>query len=170
MYPKEYIEYLVHFHGDRDYFECHEVLEEYWKSVSPKNKHSIWVGLILLAVSNYHHRRGNFGGAERTMQKSIDILNKNHQQLAELGLNAEKLFKELPSLLRDISLGANYLDYDMPIQDLSLITTCKEICNRRSLTWCKKSDLDNKEIVHRHSLRDRSPVIQERLKALNKHK
>ncbi|MEH7501602.1 DUF309 domain-containing protein, partial [Neobacillus drentensis] len=29
MYPTEYIQFLAHFHGDRDYFECHELLEDY---------------------------------------------------------------------------------------------------------------------------------------------
>ena len=27
-FPLKYIDFLVHFHGDRDYFECHEILEE----------------------------------------------------------------------------------------------------------------------------------------------
>ena len=36
VYPEAYIEYLMYFHGNRDYFECHEVLEEYWKEVSPR--------------------------------------------------------------------------------------------------------------------------------------
>ena len=58
-FPQKYIEYLVHFHGDRDYFECHEILEEYWKKIDNGNKESIWVGLIQLAVANYHHRRKN---------------------------------------------------------------------------------------------------------------
>ncbi|PAD68333.1 hypothetical protein CHH83_14265, partial [Bacillus sp. 7586-K] len=31
MYDQEYIDFLVHFHCDRDYFECHEILEEHWK-------------------------------------------------------------------------------------------------------------------------------------------
>lgn len=32
MYPTEYIQFLIHFHGDYDYFECHEILEGYWKT------------------------------------------------------------------------------------------------------------------------------------------
>lgn len=31
LYPTAYIKYLFHFHTDRDYFECHELLEEHWK-------------------------------------------------------------------------------------------------------------------------------------------
>ncbi|WP_313639078.1 DUF309 domain-containing protein, partial [Paenibacillus sp.] len=29
-YEPLYLEYLVYFNRDRDYFECHEVLEELW--------------------------------------------------------------------------------------------------------------------------------------------
>ncbi len=57
MYAKAYIEYLAHFHGTRDYFECHEVLEEHWKAVDPKNRSSVWVLLIQIAVSMYHARQ-----------------------------------------------------------------------------------------------------------------
>lgn len=53
MYPKAYIEYLVHFHSDRDYFECHEILEEHWKQ-DGRNKG--WLVLIQTAVAFYHYR------------------------------------------------------------------------------------------------------------------
>ncbi|WP_460291943.1 DUF309 domain-containing protein, partial [Bacillus cereus] len=38
MYPTEYIQFLIHFHGDYDYFECHEILEEYWKTKPRGNR------------------------------------------------------------------------------------------------------------------------------------
>ena len=31
-YPEAFISYLIEFHATRDYFECHELLEEYWKA------------------------------------------------------------------------------------------------------------------------------------------
>lgn len=37
MYPEAYIEYLAEFHGSRDYFECHELLEEHWKKTLREN-------------------------------------------------------------------------------------------------------------------------------------
>lgn len=168
VYPEEYINYLIHFHGDRDYFECHEVLEEYWKRIDPTDKQSIWVGFILLAVANYHHRRGNFRGAERTLNKSIYILEDNFHLIAGLGLDAEKLLKDLKSRLKDISLHTNYSSYYFPMIDLSLISRCKETCEKKGLPWGENSDLNKVEIVHRHSHRDRTAVIQERLEALKK--
>ncbi len=62
MYPKAYIDYLVEFHATRDYFECHEILEEYWKEDPPKKRKRYWVGFIQLAVALYHHRRQNTAG------------------------------------------------------------------------------------------------------------
>ncbi|WP_102274696.1 DUF309 domain-containing protein [Cytobacillus massiliigabonensis] len=169
MYPEAYIEYLIHFHGDRDYFECHEILEEYWKEVDPNNKQSIWVGLILLAVSNYHHRRENFLGAKKTMTKAISILKNEKNRLLHLGIDAEKLINDLLARQKALSLGNPYTSYTIPIIDSILISNCKSGCIERGFTWDSVSDLHNKRLVHRHSTRDRSNVIQERLDALNKN-
>lgn len=51
LYPKAYIDYLVYFHGLRDYFECHEVLEEHWKKDDKAERKKYWVGLIQIAVA-----------------------------------------------------------------------------------------------------------------------
>ncbi|QED50164.1 DUF309 domain-containing protein [Cytobacillus dafuensis] len=166
MYPKEYIEFLVHFHSDRDYFECHEVLEDYWKSVDPSNKSSIWVGFILFAVSNYHHRRGNYSGAKRTLSKSISIFNANMNQLSMLGLDKEKFLEDLGLIHNNISKGSNYFSYNLPIIDQSLLSQCKNKCQNDGQKWCSASNLENEQIIHRHLLRDRSQVIKERLFAL----
>lgn len=168
MYPKEYIEFLVHFHGARDYFECHEVLEEYWKKVDMYNKKSIWVGLILLAVANYHHRRENYNGAKRTLTKSIMILKEKDEQLSLLGIDAHKLLTLLHNHLQQIATAKHYTSYNLPIFDQELLFNCKQISAQKNLPWCKSSDLENEELIHRHCRRDRSEVIQERLYALKK--
>ncbi|KAB2338376.1 DUF309 domain-containing protein [Cytobacillus depressus] len=170
MYPQEYIDYLIHFHGDRDYFECHEVLEDYWKKVDPGNKSSIWVGLILFAVSNYHQRRGNISGAKRTLTKAIYILQMNERHLADLGLDGEKLISDLEIRLQYLTKGRVYSSYNFPIIDHSLISLCKKKCTQEEFIWCGNSDLKNQEIIHRHLLRDRSQVIQERNIALKNRK
>ncbi|WP_260405419.1 DUF309 domain-containing protein, partial [Paenibacillus sp. 598K] len=64
IYPDDYIQYLIEFHVTRDYFECHELLEEYWKEQPGDDPfYDTWVGLIQIAVSQYHHRRSNHRGA-----------------------------------------------------------------------------------------------------------
>lgn len=169
MYPAEYIKFLVHFHGDRDYFECHEILEEYWKSTDKNNKSSVWVGLILMAVSFYHHRRGNCNGAVRTLRKGISILKNRPHELKGLGLDAARLTSNLTERLTLIKNGGNYTSYNLPIADSKLRLQCAEMCSRQGFTWCNSSNLMNDELVHRHKKRDRSMIIQERLKALHKN-
>ncbi|KON87173.1 hypothetical protein AF332_10345 [Sporosarcina globispora] len=170
MYPDEYIEFLVHFHGDRDYFECHEILEEYWKNTDRNNKSSTWVGLILMAVAFYHHRRENFNGAERTLRKGIGILERRPADLLALGLDRDQLIKDLKNRLQLIQKGGKYRSVNLPLSDPHLKEKCMELCSAKGFAWCSNSILLDNDIVHRHKSRDRSLVIKERMDALNQKK
>lgn len=99
-YPSAYIDYLVYFHGDRDYFECHEVLEEYWKEHPGDPLSGIYVGLIQVAVALYHQRRGNRNGAVKMLKQAIRGL---HNPLVEqLGINGEQLQARLKQRLEEL--------------------------------------------------------------------
>lgn len=170
MYPIEYIQFLVHFHGDRDYFECHEILEEYWKESSNQDKDSIWVGFILLAVSAYHHRRANQKGAIRTLDKAIKIFTFQKSLLAKLGIDHQLLFPLLDKRLTALKNEESYTSLQLPISDPSLLDICLKKCSEQGFQWGNDSDLTNEGIVHRHKLRDRSSVIRERIEALKSKK
>ncbi|MED3562964.1 DUF309 domain-containing protein [Bacillus xiapuensis] len=168
MYPKEFIEYMVHFHGDRDYFECHEILEEYWKRIDPANKESIWVGFIQLAVANYHHRRLNFTGAKRTLEKAGSIFKNQHETVTQLGLDYKVFMEDLTNRLAVIENKAPYSSMVLPICNPILLNKCIDLCKRKGFDWGKPSNLTNATLVHRHKLRDRSDVILERDLAKNR--
>lgn len=170
MYPKEYIQFLVHFNGDRDYFECHEILEEYWKSSGDMKKDSIWVGFILLAVSRYHHRRRNFNGAKRTLEKAASILSLHEKEIAILGLDMQVLFSLISKLLAAINKEENYQSINLPVTDPILLAACLKECNFRGFLWGEVSNLNNEPLVHRHKLRDRTSVIKERMEAIKNKK
>lgn len=167
MYPSAYIQYLVHFHGDRDYFECHEILEEYWKGLPNENKQSIWVGFILLAVSNYHYRRQNTNGAERTLQKAITILRNQQKTPIQLGLDFPKLLLGLEKRLVDIQTNQHYHSINLPIIDEKLLNLCLSYTEAMGLAWGQDSNLRQMDIIDRHKLRDRSEVVKQRHQALN---
>jgi predicted metal-dependent hydrolase len=170
LYPHAYIQYLVHFHGNRDYFECHEILEDYWKRNDPGNKQSVWVGLIQLAVSCYHHRRNNFTGAKKTLEKAINIFMKEKKCLLALGLN----YFELLSLVRErhilIEKNQPYKSFRLPITDPDLLHECEALCSKLGFIWYSDSNINNSSLVHRHKLRDRSTVIEARLNAIKNKK
>ncbi|MGP7816123.1 DUF309 domain-containing protein [Niallia sp. 01092] len=165
MYSKPYILFLVHFHADRDYFECHEILEEYWKKVDANNKESIWVAFILLAVSCYHHRRENFAGAIKTIKKSYSLFKQNKHQLPSYGLDTVLLFSLLESNQTNIENLLSYKSFILPIDDAELEKQCQKYCEQMGLIW-KNNNLAADDIIHRHLTRDRSIVIQEREAAI----
>jgi predicted metal-dependent hydrolase len=165
-YPQAYIEFLVHFHGNRDYFECHEILEEYWKMTDRENKQSIWVGFIQLAVSQYHHRRGNFSGAFKTLQKSLQIFLLNQAGVWQLGLDQAALIQQLNDLLQKIEQRQSYMSICLPLRSHGLRKQCLERSRELNMAWGSPSDLSDSALVHRHKERDRTQVIQERNQAI----
>lgn len=166
MVPKAFIQYLIHFHGDRDYFECHEVLEEYWKDVAPGNKDSIWVGFIQLAVSSYHYRRGNLAGAIRTHNKSEIILANQEKSCKELGIDYPKLMKLMMERKSRIVTKQPYKSINLPVNNQKLLEQCLEECKKQNLVWGSASRIDDQNLVNKHSLRDRTDVILERNMAI----
>ncbi|WP_071460021.1 DUF309 domain-containing protein [Bacillus massilinigeriensis] len=171
MYPDAYIQFLVHFHCDRDYFECHEVLEDFWKHTDPGNKDSHWVGLILLAVSCYHHRRGNFAGASRTLRKSTDIFHRSSEAIFQsIGINKVLMKQLMERRLAEIDASKPFHDFSIPLEDNSLLPTCKMMCTEMGGEWEGLSCFAKNQLIHKHLFRDRSEVIQERNLAIEKRK
>lgn len=166
MYPNAYIEYLVHFHGNRDYFECHEVLEEHWKEDQPKERKAYWVGLIQIAVGLYHHRRNNWNGAQRMMTNALSILDKEKEALSVLGLDPEKTTMLLRKKVKEIQNKVPYQSIDLPISDKNLLKECIEYCKKHQTPWGSVSDMNDEFLLHKHTRRDRSEVITERKKSL----
>lgn len=157
--PEAYIRYLIHFHTDRDYFECHEILEEHWKKDGHKK---VWVVLIQIAVALYHHRRGNNRGALRMMQKALSLLQKEKEAVGELGLDAEQLFRQLERYMERVAQKKAYESIELPICDETLRKICQTRCEKQGLTWGQASDLNNAYLMHKHKLRDRTEVIAAR--------
>ncbi len=165
MYPQEWIEYLVHFHGSRDYFECHEILEEYWKEKNQQEP--IWIGLIQIAVSYYHYRRGNLIGAKRMMETAL--INIQKHPVSTLDIDQVLLIQIMKESLSRSKNNMPYQDINIPIKSSTLLIKCKQRCEELNLEWCAPSSMNNLVIIHKHKMRDRTQVIQERINQLEKN-
>ncbi|GIP37357.1 hypothetical protein J31TS4_06370 [Paenibacillus sp. J31TS4] len=164
-YPKAYVEYLVAYHAERDYFECHEIMEEHWKSEPGSPYRGAWLGLIQLAVGQYHERRGNLAGARKMTAGALRHLER--EPLAELGLAGEELLARLRERLSSLeAAGAGgertFRDLDLPITDERLLQACLAALPDAGSGWGKPSDPAANWLLHKHKLRDRSEVIRER--------
>ncbi|MFD1018548.1 DUF309 domain-containing protein [Thalassobacillus hwangdonensis] len=168
MYPTLYIEYLAHFHCTKDFFECHEVLEEHWKEVEPKRRDSVWVALIQLAVSLYHHRRGNHAGAQRLLEKSYDKVKLRENELKSLGLDPVQLQRLMEELKEHYASNLPFQHVELPVDDPELVELYKAKCQ----AWHDEGILENDHhfLVHKHRLRDRSDVMDERQIQLDKRR
>ncbi|WP_164525568.1 DUF309 domain-containing protein [Siminovitchia acidinfaciens] len=154
IFPLSYIEFLTHFHGDRDFFECHEVLEEHWKQHGME-RNSVWVGLIQIAVSLYHYRRENKTGALKMMDKAFQILSNKRAAVHTLGINHQQLIAILNQCRRDMDSDIPYefINTNLPIHDDELLTVCKERVRGLGLEWGSKNDVFDPYIVNKHIAR-----------------
>ncbi|MBD2869855.1 DUF309 domain-containing protein [Paenibacillus arenilitoris] len=164
-FPNAYVSYLTEFHASRDFFECHELLEEYWKEHPGDALAEAWVGLIQLAVALYHQRRGNFRGALMMFGQAERKLSAD--ALDRLCIERESLQAELAERIEALKGGEPlvYADMNLRITSDRLSALCLAQCEERGWTWGAPSPMKDDSIVHRHKLRDRTDVIAARREA-----
>jgi uncharacterized protein len=170
LYPKEYIQYLVYFHSLRDYFECHEVLEEFWKSEPKHKRKKYWVGLIQIAVGLYHHRRKNFSGALRMLSSAKTIIHEHKEDVEKLGLDVPNLLNLLDQRIKEVQSSEVYTSFNLPLKDKVLLKQCQSLSLEWKATWGIESDLSNEYLLHKHKQRDRQDVIKTRQAQLEHRK
>ncbi len=155
-YPNAYIAYLKEFHHTRDYFECHELLEEYWKEHPDSPHRTTWVGLIQVAVGSYHHRRGNILGAIKMLSSAVKQL--RAEDLTLLGIDAERFMMLLDSRIVQLRQQPDqpFIDLNIPVQDEQLRPYAKPIPGYAPDAY----------LIDKHTLRDRSDVIAARAEQL----
>jgi uncharacterized protein len=94
--------------NDREFFHCHEVLEEAWTAERGPRREFLQA-LIHVAVGFYHSQRGNSAGACGQLRKG---LRKLAVYLPEReGIDTERLYRETLAVLEQIEAGATVLKY-----------------------------------------------------------
>ncbi|WAA13809.1 DUF309 domain-containing protein [Fervidibacillus halotolerans] len=151
MYPAHFIQYLLLFHINRDYFECHEVMEEYWKQEGKGN--SLWKGLILIAVLFYHYRRNNFNGAKKLISKAIMNIRTCKDEVDRHGIDSERLLNILNETEAAILRKKPYQPIAFPIVDNKLINTCSNTNDQFLKYWSQPMENSDTFIIHKHLFR-----------------
>lgn len=150
-----FIDYCAYFNGNNDYFECHEVLEEYWKEIAPKEKLHPLVGYVQLATGMYHWRRSNVTGAARIIEKAIlnFELNRNSEFFEFIDL--KQLLLIMKNQHRKIQENEPFIHFQLPITDRQL----QELVQQRIKTIPL---MDSHFIFNKHMLRDRTEILEAR--------
>lgn len=118
-YERLYVQFLYYFNVERDYFECHEVLEELWIE---EGRNLLYQGLLQVAVGLYHHRNNNVSGATKLFNAAIEKLER--YPVHSLGIDLAKLLDDsrmyVSKLLQYSQAPFDFYDLDIAIRDASL--------------------------------------------------
>lgn len=96
-YHRLYIEFLYYFNVERDYYECHEVMEEYWMN---QGKNGLLQALLQVAVGLHHFRNRNINGAIKLFEQALH--KKNIHWDGKLGIDDQRLFNEVNAYLEKL--------------------------------------------------------------------
>jgi uncharacterized protein len=119
-----YLAFIAHFNGDRDYFECHEVMEELWLE---EGRSPLLQGLLQAAVGLYHWDNSNLSGAVKLMSSALSKL--DHYGDYVLGLDLFTLRHDLQLSLEAIMTkpeNAPFQAFMLKIDNESLSVAVKE--------------------------------------------
>ncbi len=126
LYERLYVEFLYYFNVERDYFECHECLEELWLE---EGRNPLYQGLLQVAVGLYHYRNANAGGAVKLWDGALEKLRPYPERT--LGIDLGKLrndVDEYAAKLRNIAgQPVPFYDLDIAILDQELLAAVEAL-------------------------------------------
>jgi predicted metal-dependent hydrolase len=126
QYDRLYVEFLYYFNIARDYFECHEVMEELWLG---EGRSPLLQGLLQVAVGLYHHGNGNVSGAVKLLTAALEKL--EPQPADALGIDLARLRRDSADYLARLRRMAiepfEPYDLDIAILDPALKTAVEAL-------------------------------------------
>lgn len=111
-YDPLYVAFLAYFNRERDYFECHEVMEQLWLE---SGRDALYQGLLQVAVGLYHHRNGNMEGGIKLLEAAVRKLEGNPPIV--LGIDLEQLLAAAKHRLAQLE---RYTAQPVPFRDLDI--------------------------------------------------
>ncbi|AXH98829.1 DUF309 domain-containing protein [Sporosarcina sp. PTS2304] len=156
-YHPHFLHFIVYFNDNQDYFECHEVLEEYWKEQKDFSKQHPLTGYILMATGLYHWRRGNVTGAAKTMRNALQRFQQMPATYSEYKdeVAIDEVIEQLRNALERLESG----------QDFSAFTLRISPALQLAVNQTKPAELlpkNSDAVIHKHMLRDRSDILLQR--------
>ncbi|WP_252503478.1 DUF309 domain-containing protein [Sporosarcina sp. Marseille-Q4943] len=160
-YHPLFLNFIVYFNRNQDYFECHEVLEEYWKSTPNYTKDHPLTAFILLSTGLYHWRRGNVDGAHRTLVKAANRMRDfpNFDTRYTEALDYRQLVQDTERVISKVEKEEAFSPFTILLTSASLQRSVDEVASSMDLL-----PAGSDAVIHKHMLRDRSDILAEREK------
>ncbi|WP_027085243.1 DUF309 domain-containing protein [Cohnella panacarvi] len=116
---ERYLAFISYFNTERDYFECHEVMEELWLE---EGRHPLLQGLLQAAVGLHHWHNDNFTGAVKLMEAALAKLCAYAD--VGLGLDLARLRADLAASLAALAArpaDATFQAFELVVLDEQLV-------------------------------------------------
>ncbi|MGL4642537.1 MAG: DUF309 domain-containing protein, partial [Cetobacterium sp.] len=95
---KRYLKFIQVFQNERDFFGCHEILEDVWvEETKCETRKHVAINLLLISVGLLHWRNKNFKGAVQVLENSLNNYEEVSFLIEELGIDS----KELKDMIQD---------------------------------------------------------------------
>lgn len=152
-----FVKFIIYFNKNQDFFECHEVLEDYWKSIPNVTKDHPLTGYILLSTGMYHWRRGNTIGAHRTLEKAIERMTRLAEEYPGFsdGINFDELCENVNQAIEHIETGQSFASFPIEVTSPAIAALITKITPSMELL-----PFESDTVIHKHMLRDRSDIIR----------
>lgn len=151
---QRWIDYCFEFHVTRDYYACHDYLEDWWFELGNPQNHPL-MAFIQLAVALYHYRADNLNGARILLEKALPIFEANINNLLEYGIDVPYLFETIEDLQTDVRHQRPFKDINFKFRDEKLETILINRAQEKGLILYQKSDMNNLHLIHKHKFKHR---------------
>lgn len=116
-YIEKYNEFIRVFQIERDFFKCHEILEDIWiDETSCNTRNHVAINLLLISVGALHWERGNLKGALAVFRNSLNYFDENKNKIDKLGIDSLKLKKIVEESIKNIEKKEIYKDISLPMK------------------------------------------------------
>lgn len=147
-----FVEYCAYFNDHQDYFECHEVLEDYWKTCAPRDRLHPLVGYVQLATGMYHYRRGNTVGALRILAKAKKNLQQHTQSPFVEYIDLHDLLVKIDGAIEAMLAGEAFRPFQLLLTNEKL----QQLAFEKAVSLPAQVE---HYVLHKHMLRDRSDIV-----------
>ncbi|CAM4146171.1 DUF309 domain-containing protein [Lacicoccus alkaliphilus] len=157
---KYYNEFII----KQDYFECHEIMEDAWKSKKHYSKEDDEIFFIQLSTAEYHYRRNNFYGARKIYRRAVKRLEERPFPHLEYGLESDvtPLIKERLDAIGGKPFTPLLLPLTGQMFEALRAYAMPGLSSKEFLRQIAKIHKKDITLVQKHRLRDRSEIIKVR--------
>ena len=100
--------------NERDFFECHDVLEELWSDIVGDERR-FYQGLIQVAVALFHFGNKNLGGARKLYHSSRGYLEQYPSPY--MGLDLTRLLNDLQACFQELLDAGDSYPTDLVVNE-----------------------------------------------------